>query len=98
MTAQATMKAVVFHAPGDVRVETLPVPPCSADEIRIRVDACAVCGTDLKSFVNGNPRIKAPLTMGHEFTGLVETVGAAVPGFSLGERVVMASSISCGEC
>ena len=98
MTATATMRAVVFHAPGDVRVESLPVPACGDDEIRVKVDACAVCGTDLKSFLNGNPRIKAPLTMGHEFTGLVETIGAAVPGFSLGERVVMATSISCGEC
>ena len=98
MTAQATMQAVVFHAPGDVRVESLPLPACGADEIRVKVDACAVCGTDLKSFLNGNPRIKAPLTMGHEFTGLVETIGAAVVGFNLGERVVMATSISCGEC
>lgn len=95
---QATMQAVVFHAPGDIRVENLPRPACGDDEIRVKVDACAVCGTDLKSFLNGNPRIKAPLTMGHEFTGLVETIGAAVPGFSLGERVVMATSISCGEC
>ena len=98
MTDQATMQAVVFHAPGDVRLEILPIPACGDDEIRVRVDACAVCGTDLKSFLNGNPRIRAPLTMGHEFTGLIETVGAAVQGFSLGERVVMATSISCGEC
>ena len=98
MTPQAMMRAVVFHAPHDVRVETLPVPPCGDDEIRVKVDACAVCGTDLKSFLNGNPRISAPLTMGHEFTGLVETVGATVQGFALGERVVMATSISCGNC
>jgi len=98
MTAPVTMRAVVFHAPGDVRVESLPVPACGDDEIRVKVDACAVCGTDLKSFVNGNPRIKAPLTMGHEFTGVIEMIGSSVSGFSLGERVVMATSVSCGEC
>jgi L-iditol 2-dehydrogenase len=98
MTKQATMKAVVYYAPGDVRVETLPVPACGDDELRVRVDACAVCGTDLKSYLNGNPRIKAPLTMGHEFSGLVETVGASVQDFATGERVVMATSISCGAC
>ncbi|MHC4132124.1 MAG: alcohol dehydrogenase catalytic domain-containing protein [Planctomycetota bacterium] len=92
------MKAVVYHAPGDIRVEEIAVPTCGNDELRVRIDACAVCGTDLKSYLNGNPRIKAPQVMGHEFTGLVETVGSEVRGFSVGDRIVMATSISCGEC
>jgi len=93
-----SMKAVVYHAPGDIRTEDVPVPPCGDDEIRVKVDACAVCGTDLKTYRHGNPRIKPPKIMGHEFTGLVETVGSRVEGFSIGERVVMATSVSCGEC
>ncbi len=92
------MKAVVYHAPKDVRVETIPVPSCSDDAIRVKVDACAVCGTDLKAYLHGNPRLKAPIAMGHEFTGLVETVGGRVNGFVAGDRVVMATSISCGHC
>lgn len=92
------MKAVVYHAPGDVRVETIPVPACGDDELRVKVDACAVCGTDLKAYLAGNPRIKAPKVMGHEFTGLVETVGSQAGGFSVGDRVVMATSVSCGAC
>ncbi len=93
-----TTKAVVYYAPGDIRVEEAPMPGCGVDELLVKVDACAVCGTDLKSMVSGNPRIKAPKTMGHEFTGLIESVGAEAPGFSVGERVVMATSVSCGEC
>ena len=93
-----TMRAVVYRAPGQVRAETVPVPPCGSDEIRVKVDACAVCGTDLKTFLHGNPRIKPPKVMGHEFTGLVETVGPRVEGFALGDRIVMATSISCGRC
>jgi len=93
-----SMKAVVYHAPADIRVETVAVPSCGRDELRVKIDACAVCGTDLKTYVHGNPRIKAPMVMGHEFTGLVETVGAAVEGFSVGDRIVMATSVSCGEC
>jgi len=93
-----TMKAVVYYAPKDIRVESVPVPECGPDEIRAKVDGCAVCGTDLKSYLHGNPRIKAPLVMGHEFTGVVETVGGKVEGFAPGERVVMATSVSCGEC
>ncbi len=92
------MKAVVYHAPGDIRIETIAVASCGDDELRVTIDACAVCGTDLKTYVHGNPRIKAPMVMGHEFTGLVETVGAAVEGFSVGDRIVMATSVSCGEC
>ena len=46
----------------------------------------------------GNPRILAPKAMGHEFTGLLDTVGKNVTGFSVGDRVVMATSVSCGEC
>ena len=93
------MQAVVYHAPGDIRVEDLPTPACGADELLVRVDACAVCGTDWKSFKHGNPRIKAPLTMGHEFTGIVVQVGRdAVGGFSVDDRIVMATSISCGTC
>jgi len=93
-----TMKAVVYHAPGDVRVEQVPTPGCGPGELLVKVDACAVCGSDLKSFRHGNPRIKPPLTMGHEFTGLIEQVGKDAEGFAAGERIVMATTISCGEC
>ncbi len=92
------IQAVVYHAPGDIRLESIPMPDCGADELRVKVDACAVCGTDLKAYLYGNPRLKAPIVMGHEFTGLIETVGAEVEGFAIGERIVMATSISCGEC
>ena len=93
------MKAIVYHAPGDIRVDDLPDPVCGAGELLVEVDACAVCGTDLKTFNHGNPRIAPPLTMGHEFTGTVAEVGnSAVGGFAVGERVVMATSISCGTC
>ncbi len=92
------MQAIRYYGPGDVRVESIDVPACGVDEMRVRVDACAVCGTDLKAWRHGNPRMKAPIVMGHEFTGVVETVGGDVVGFAPGERIVMATSISCGQC
>jgi len=88
----------VYHGPKDVRVEDVDIPACADDGIRVKVDACAVCGSDLKAYLVGNPRIKPPRIMGHEFTGLVETVGAGVKGFAVSQRVVMATSVSCGEC
>jgi len=92
------MKAVVYHAPKDIRVESVPVPTAGDDEIRVKVDACAVCGTDLKSRLHGNPKIAPHTIIGHEFSGLVDTVGANVEGFAIGDRITMATSISCGEC
>lgn len=92
------MKAVVYHAPNDVRVEDVARPSCGAGELLVKVDACAVCGSDLKSFRHGNPRIKPPLTMGHEFSGVVEQFGEGVSGLAAGQRVVMATTVSCGQC
>ena len=93
------MQAVVYHAPGDIRVEEIAKPECRQGELLVRADACAVCGTDLKSKLHGNARIKAPLVMGHEFTGIVEAASPdAVGGFAPGDRVVMATTIACGQC
>jgi L-iditol 2-dehydrogenase len=89
------VKAVVFHAPGDVRVETVDaVDPGGG--LRVQVEACAVCGSDLKTFVHGNPRIKPPMVMGHEFAGRVESPNGSE--FPKGTRIVMATTISCGAC
>lgn len=92
------MKAVRYYAPMDVRVEDIPVPKITPGEILVKVDACAVCGSDLKTYRVGNPRMKPPITMGHEFTGIIEKIQDDVSGFSEGDRIVMATSISCGEC
>ena len=93
-----TMRAVVYHGKRDVRFEEVLLPPCGPGELRVKVDACAVCGSDFKTFNSGNPRMKPPMVMGHEFTGTLETIGKGVAGFAVGDRVVMATSISCGEC
>ena len=92
------IQAVVYHGPGDVRCQGAPMPACGPGELRVKVEACAVCGSDWKAYKAGNPRMKPPITIGHEFTGLVETVGENVAGFAAGDRVVMATSISCGAC
>jgi len=93
-----TMRAIIYRGPGEIQLEAVPVPQAADGELRVKVDACAVCGTDLKSFVHGNPKIAPPRVIGHEFTGVIDTVGAGVEGFAIGDRVVMATSVSCGEC
>ncbi|MDD4017485.1 MAG: alcohol dehydrogenase catalytic domain-containing protein [Kiritimatiellae bacterium] len=91
------MRAVVYHGPMDVKVEQIPVPACGDGELLVKVDACAVCGSDMKAYKSGNPRMRPPITMGHEFAGVI-VENRAGAGFALGERVVMATSVACGTC
>ena len=92
------MKAVRYYGPGDIRIDEIPVPQIKQDELLVRIEACAVCGSDLKAFSVGNPRLQPPIVMGHEFAGTVEEAGTDVTGFAEGDRIVMATSVSCGEC
>ena len=95
-----TMKAVVYHAPGDVRVEQIPLPVCGTEEVLVKIEACAVCGSDLKTSKVGNPRMKAATVLGHEFCGIVTEIGPEAQGgdLAVGDRIVMATSVGCGEC
>lgn len=92
------MKAVRFYAQNDIRVEEIDAPKPEAGGLLVKVEACAICGTDLKMYLKGNPRVKPPQTIGHEFVGKIVEIGKDVDGFSVGERVTMATSISCGSC
>ena len=94
------MKAVIYHGPGDVRVQEVPKPTCGEGEILVQCDACAVCGSDLKTYKVGNPRMQPGVVMGHEFSGLIREISptAKAEGLAVGDRVVMATSVSCGLC
>ncbi len=94
----ATMKAVVWTAPGSVETRRLPVPSPGAGEAVVRGRAAGICGTDL-SILNGkHPRARAPLVMGHELSGEVAETGEGVTALRVGDRVVCEPLISCGAC
>jgi L-iditol 2-dehydrogenase len=63
-----------------------------------RVLYCALCGTDVKLATIGNPRCHPPRIIGHEMTGRIEKIGEGVSGFQRGERVTLATTVSCGAC
>jgi L-iditol 2-dehydrogenase len=92
------MQAVVYHSPGDIRVEERPEPTPAADNLLVRVRACAICGTDLKLATIGNPRCHPPRIIGHEMVGEIVHAGAEVSGFAAGERVTLATTVACGNC
>lgn len=93
------MKAVVFHAIGDIRLEEVSDPKIEqpTDAI-VRLTASAICGTDLH-MVRGTMIGMQPGTiLGHEGVGVVEELGADVRNLRVGDRVVIPSTIGCGNC
>jgi len=69
--------AFVYHAPGDVRRETIDVA-CGPREMVVRILACARCGTDRKIFYHGHPKVRPPTVLGHEIAAEVVEVGSEV--------------------
>ncbi len=92
------MKALVFHNPKDVRVETVEDPRLEkADDAIIRVTSTAICGSDLHIY-NGMFPQPRNMVLGHEFMGVVEDIGSGVTKLKKGDRVVVPFPIACGHC
>jgi L-iditol 2-dehydrogenase len=95
-TLPSTMKAAVYRAANDVRLEEVPVPEIGRGEILVRVHTCGICGTDLKKIATGSH--SAPRIFGHETSGVVARVGDGVRKFREGDRVMVFHHIPCREC
>lgn len=92
------MKAALFQGPGDLHVIDVDSPSAAPDELKIRVESCATCGTDAKIFGHGHPRLNPPQIIGHEIAGEIIEVGKDTSGYSLGDRVQIIAAVPCEEC
>ena len=94
------MKAMRLLAPGVALTLTeVTLPPPRGHELRLTVQACGVCRTDLHLIDNELPDIRFPVTPGHEIVGIVAALGAEVTRFHIGDRVgVPWLGLTCGEC
>jgi propanol-preferring alcohol dehydrogenase len=94
------MKAVVFHGSDKgLKIEDIPVPQITNDQILVKVAACGVCHTDLHYIEHGVPTFKKPpVVLGHEASGIVEQVGAGVTNVKKGQRVLIPAVLTCGRC
>lgn len=105
MPVPDTMKAWVLGDPGQLRLIEKPVPKPKRAEVLVRIDAVAICATDLEIIEHGPPAlIKGGLpfnkdfTPGHEYMGTVAALGPGVDEYKIGERVTVEIHAGCGQC
>jgi alcohol dehydrogenase len=92
------MKALVFHKPKDVRVETVEDPKIeNPRDAIIKITSTAICGSDLHIYNGMIPQLR-PMVLGHEFMGIVEEVGKGISNLKKGDRIVIPFPIACGNC
>lgn len=91
------MRAARLLEPGRMAVVEVPKPVCGPGDLLVRVEACGICGSDRHMFRGEYPTVW-PVTLGHEFAGIIEDVGPEVTGFAAGERVTGDPNIACGQC
>ena len=93
------MRAVRFHGVGKLTVETVPTPRApGAGEVRLKVLAAGICGSDLHNYKTGQWIASLPVTPGHEFAAEVVAVGSGVETLKPGDRVIADSRVACGAC
>ncbi|GAF12492.1 threonine dehydrogenase [Bacillus sp. JCM 19045] len=92
------MKVGIYEAPETVSCQQREVPTLHEGEALIRVSYAGICGTDMMIYSGRHPRAKAPLILGHEFAGTIESIQDKASTFKAGERVVIEPLITCGTC
>jgi len=95
------MKAAMYYGNKDIRIEDIPEPAVRPGTVKVKIEWCGICGTDLHEYLDGPifaPPAGAPhpltgetvpVCLGHEFAGIVADVGDGVTNVAVGERVVV---------
>src|SRR5256712_7203451 len=95
------MRAAFMTGVNLVEIRKAPEPDVDPQGAILRVEACGICGTDARTFFNGDPKAPAPWILGHEPVGTIEELGPGAhlpPGVKKGDRVFLGSILTCGQC
>jgi L-iditol 2-dehydrogenase len=92
------VKAVVFRGSEELSIEDVPDPELTPDGAIIKIEACGICGSDVRRWQHGANYEQGWQIPGHEIAGKVVEVGADVTEYKVGDRLALAADVSCGEC
>ncbi|HET9439702.1 MAG TPA: alcohol dehydrogenase catalytic domain-containing protein, partial [Longimicrobiales bacterium] len=92
------MKRAELLRPGVVEMREVPEPIPGAGEVVVKIEAALTCGTDIKTYQRGHPKIPLPAPLGHEFSGVITAVGDGVERFREGDAVACTPTAPCGVC
>ncbi len=92
------MKAAFLDAPGQLVIREVAVPAPQPGAVVIRVRAALTCGTDLKAYLRGHPKMPMPTRFGHEYAGEIAALGDGVTGWHEGDAVMGVQTGPCGAC
>jgi 2-desacetyl-2-hydroxyethyl bacteriochlorophyllide A dehydrogenase len=92
------VRAAVLQAPRKLEVVERKILAPGPGEVRVKTAATAVCHTDLSIYTGQHPGVRYPVVMGHESTGVVDSIGEGVTGLRPGQHVIVNPVISCGHC
>ena len=96
---QKTMKAIVYHGPGKISLDDVPVPQLiESDDIIVKVTTSTICGTDIHIQHGGLPAVQPGTILGHEFCGEVVEAGPSVTNVKVGDKCAISCVTSCGHC
>src|SRR5450631_3661994 len=95
--SSTTMKALVFHGPNQISVESVAIPKPGPGEAVIRVTLTTICGTDLH-ILKGEYPVRPGLVIGHESVGTIHELGVGLSGYQVGDRVLVGAITPCGQC
>jgi L-iditol 2-dehydrogenase len=89
------VKAVIYYAFDDIRIENRYIPSISDRELLVKVHGCGLCGSDIIKIAQ---QALPPVVLGHELTGTIVERGKAVSNFEVGQRVIVSHHVPCGKC
>lgn len=93
------MKAAVYRGIEDIVIEEIPEPKLPKDGLVVKIEACGVCGSDVRTYYHGTHYNVPPMVLGHEVAGTVVEVGPECKaGYKVGDRLAVALGAPCGGC
>src|SRR5580700_6403670 len=95
--SSTTMRALVFHGPNQIAIESVPIPRPGVGEAVIRITLTTICGTDVH-ILKGEYKVRPGLVIGHEPVGVIHELCEGVTGYREGERVLVRAITPCGQC